>query len=62
MWGDAGYVGVQKRAQNLGLAVAWQVRAEAGAAAEVAPPEPGGAGGEGEGVDPGHLWSTPFWT
>ncbi len=25
VWGDAGYVGVQKRAENLGLAVAWQV-------------------------------------
>ena len=23
MWGDAGYVGVQKRAENLGLAVVW---------------------------------------
>ena len=25
MWGDAGYVGVQKRAENLGLAVDWRV-------------------------------------
>ena len=25
VWGDAGYIGVQKRAENLGLAVEWQV-------------------------------------
>ena len=25
VWGDAGYVGVQKREENLGLAVDWQV-------------------------------------
>ena len=25
MWGDAGYIGVQKREENLGLVVDWQV-------------------------------------
>ena len=30
MWGDAGYQGVQKRAENLGLAVDWQVAMKPG--------------------------------
>ena len=30
VWGDAGYIGVQKRAENLGLAVDWQVAMKPG--------------------------------
>ena len=34
VWGDAGYIGVQKRAENLGLAVDRQVTMKTGPAAE----------------------------
>ena len=37
MWGDAGYVGVQKRAENLGLAVVWQVALKPGQRRKLAP-------------------------
>ena len=37
VWGDAGYVGVQKRAENLGLAVAWQVALKPGQRRKLAP-------------------------
>ena len=37
MWGDAEYVGVQKRAENLGLAVAWQVALKPGQRRKLAP-------------------------
>ena len=30
VWGDAGYIGVQKREENLGLAVDWQVAMKPG--------------------------------
>ena len=37
VWGDAGYVGVQKRAENLGLAVVWQVALKPGQRRKLAP-------------------------
>ena len=59
VWGDAGYVGVQKRGREPGAGggvaggAVFDTVAEARAAAEAGAGEPGGAGGEGEGVDPG---------
>ena len=44
VWGDAGYIGVQKRPEHQGRAVAWQVGAEAWAATAVGVRERGGAG------------------
>ena len=37
VWGDAGYIGVQKRAENLGLDVDWQVAMKPGQRRKLAP-------------------------
>ena len=37
MWGDAGYIGVQKREENLGLAVDWQVAMKPGQRRQLEP-------------------------
>ena len=37
VWGDAGYVGVQKRAENLGLAVDWRVAMRPGQRCKLEP-------------------------
>ena len=40
VWGDAGYLGVQKREENLGLAVAWQVALRPGRRRKLEPDSP----------------------
>ena len=51
VWGDAGYVGVQKRAENQELTVDWQVAMKP-AVAEAGAGEPGGISGKGQGLHP----------
>ena len=60
VWGDAGYVGVQKRAENLGLAVAWQVALKPGQRRKLRVRAQLVPSGEGEGVDPGQS-GTPLF-
>ena len=45
VWGDAGYTGVQKRPENLGLAVEWQVAMKLGQRRKLEP-DSGAAMGE----------------
>ena len=52
VWGDAGYIGVQKREEHLELAVQWQVAMKPGQEAETGTWGPGGNRGKGEGVYP----------
>ena len=40
VWGDAGYLGVQKREENLGLALAWQVALRPGRRRKLEPDSP----------------------
>ena len=40
VWGDAGYIGVQKRPENLGLAVEWQVAMKPGQRRKLEPGDP----------------------
>ena len=40
VWGDAGYLGVQKREENLGLALAWQVALRPGRRRKLKPDSP----------------------
>ena len=40
VWGDAGYIGVQKREENLGLAVDWQVALKPGQRRKLEPGSP----------------------
>ena len=40
MWGDAGYVGVQKREEHLELAVQWQVAMKPGQRRKLGPGDP----------------------
>ena len=47
VWGDAGYIGVQKRAENLGLGVDWQVAMKPGQRRKL---EPDGAAARREKV------------
>ena len=44
VWGDAGYMGVQKRAENLGLAVDWQVAMRPGQRRKLEPGSPAALG------------------
>ena len=53
VWGDAGYIGVQKREEHLELAVQWQVAMKPGHAAETGTGGSGGNRGKGEGFYPG---------
>ena len=59
VWGDAGYTGVQKRPENLGLSVQWQVAMKPGQAQEAGTGEPGCLGGAGQGSDTGES-GTPL--
>ena len=56
VWGDAGYVGVQKRPENLELAVDWQVAMRPGQRRKL---EPGSLGGADQGIDMGES-GTPL--
>ena len=53
VWGDAGYQGVHKREENLGLEVEWRVSMRPGQPPEAGAWERRGAGGEGESVSKG---------
>ena len=44
MWGDAGYVGVQKREEHLELAVQWQVAMKPGQRRRLVPGDPAAIG------------------
>ena len=44
VWGDAGYIGVQKREENLGLAVEWQVAMKPGQRRKLEPDSPAAIG------------------
>ena len=44
MWGDAGYIGVQKRQENLGLPVDWQVAMKPGQRRKLEPGSPAALG------------------
>ena len=44
VWGDAGYIGVQKREENLGLAVEWQVAMQPGQRRKLEPDSPAAIG------------------
>ena len=44
VWGDAGYIGVQKREENLGLAVDWQVAMKPGQRRKLEPGSPAALG------------------
>ena len=59
VWGDAGYIGVQKRKENLELAVGLAGGHEAGPATETGSGKHCGPGGEGQGIDTGQG-GTPF--
>ena len=53
VWGDAGYTGVQKRPENLGLAVDWPVAMRPGQPAETGTGQRGGSSREDQGIDTG---------
>ena len=53
VWGDAGYTGVQKRPENLELAVDWQVAMKPGQRWKLEPDSAEALGGEGQGVGTG---------
>ena len=53
VWGDAGYQGVHKRRENLGLEVEWRVAMRPGSRRKLEPGSERGAGGEGESVSKG---------
>ena len=53
VWGDAGYVGVQKREENRDLAVQWRVALKPGLRRKLGPESRGGCGGKGKGVGAG---------
>ena len=44
VWGDAGYIGVQKREENLGLGVQWQVAMKPGRRRKLEPGSPAALG------------------
>ena len=44
VWGDAGYIGVEKREENLGLAVEWQVAMQPGQRRKLEPDSPAAIG------------------
>ena len=44
VWGDAGYIGVQKQEENLGLAVDWQVAMKPGQRCKLEPGSPAALG------------------
>ena len=58
VWGDAGYVGVQKRAENLGLAVVWQVALKPGQRRKLAPGSLEAQVEKAKASTPGQ-WNTP---
>ena len=51
-WGDSGYQGVEKREENRGRDVDWQVAMRPGKRRQLDRRQRRGAAGEGEGVDP----------
>ena len=61
VWGDAGYIGVEKREENLGLAVEWQVAMQPGQRRKLEPDSPA-AIGERVKASYGPRWNTPSWT
>ena len=67
VWCDAGYQGVHKRSENLGLEIDWQVAMRPGKRRQSGSWERGGAGGETQGIGEGEKpaldcdrgWNTP---
>ncbi len=61
VWGDAGYIGGQKRAENQGLTVEWQVAMKPGQRQKLDPDNPA-ALAEKSRRRYGPRWNTPSWT
>ena len=62
VWGDAGYIGEQKREENLGLAVDWQVAMKPGQGRKLEPGSRGSPWQKRSRRRYGPRWNTPSWT
>ena len=62
VWGDAGYIGVQKRQENLGLPMDWQVAMKLGQRRKLEPDSPAALGERRSRRRYGPRWNTPSWT
>ena len=62
VWGDAGYIGVQKREENLGLAVDWQVAMKPGQRRQLEPESWMRPWGRRSRRRYGPRWNTLSWT
>ena len=61
VWGDAGYIGVQKREEHLELAVQWQVAMKPGQRRKLDPVDPAAIGGKAKASIRAKV-DTPSWT